>query len=143
MISRTMVSIDISRVNWRIVHPLIFFRHHPIFSYTTSKRGLLVMLENRFQEKLIVKLEQLFPGCLITKLDANHIQGIPDLLILYGQRWAILECKKSEDDMRKSMIKNPNQRYYVTMLNGMSYCSYIYPENEKEVLYEVQQALCT
>lgn len=52
--------------------------------------------ESDFQAKLIKDIEQQFPGSIVTKLDSSHIQGIPDLLILYRDKWATLECKKSE-----------------------------------------------
>lgn len=53
------------------------------------------MLESEFQNKLIQELKKMFKGCIVTKLDSSHIQGIPDLLILYNNKWATLECKKS------------------------------------------------
>lgn len=87
------------------------------------------MLENKFKTKLINELEYLFPGCIITHLDPNEIQGIPDLLILYGDKWAALEGKKSADAPAR-----PNQPYYVNLMNGMSFASFIYPENKDEVL---------
>ena len=40
-------------------------------------------LERGFQDDLIDDLKSMFPGCMIMKLDASYIQGIPDLLILY------------------------------------------------------------
>lgn len=92
-------------------------------------------LERDFQAKLIKKLERLFPGCLIMKLDPNYIQGVPDLLILYGKRWATLECKRQE-----SANRQPNQPYYISLMDKMSFSRFIYPENEKEVLHELQQA---
>lgn len=92
-------------------------------------------LERDFQAKLIKKLGRLFPGCLIMKLDPNYIQGVPDLLILYGERWATLECKR-----RESANRQPNQPYYISLMDKMSFSRFIYPENEKEVLHELQQA---
>ena len=92
------------------------------------------MRENKYQAGLKKKIKAMFPGCLVTKLDPNDIQGIPDLLILYGEHWAILEVKKSEADARHP---RPNQRYYVDLLNRMSFSSFIYPENEEEVLDEL------
>ena len=38
-------------------------------------------LESGFQDKLRETLKQMFPGCMIFKMD--QIQGIPDLLVLY------------------------------------------------------------
>jgi len=93
------------------------------------------VLERKFQSKLIQELKDIFPGCIITKLDAGHIQGIPDLLVLYQDRWATLECKKDED-----ANKQPNQEYYVGVMNEMSFSRFIYPDNKEEVLHELQQA---
>lgn len=93
------------------------------------------MLENRFKTNLIKNLEDLFPGCMIFHLDPNEIQGIPDLLILYKDKWAALEGKKN-----KHASLRPNQEYYVDKMNDMSFARIIYPENEEEVLDELQQA---
>ena len=94
------------------------------------------MLENRFKQKLIGELEDMFPGCIILHMDPNEHQGIPDLLILYNDRWAALEGKRH----RNANIR-PNQNYYVNRMNQMSYAAFIYPENKEEILYELQQAL--
>ena len=93
-------------------------------------------LEKDFQAKLIKELKVMFRGCIIIKNDPNYIQGIPDLLILYNDRWAALEVKKS-----KRAHHQPNQEYYVDLMNQMSFASFIYPENKEEILYELQQAL--
>lgn len=87
------------------------------------------MLENRFKTNLKKELEQLFPGCMVLHLDPNEIQGIPDLLILYRNKWAVLEGKKSADASHR-----PNQSYYVDLMDRMSFASFIYPENKNEVL---------
>ena len=94
------------------------------------------MLENRFKTKLVAELKDMFPGCIILHMDPNEIQGIPDLLILYNDRWGALEGKKNAN----ASIR-PNQRYYVNLMNDMSFASFIYPENKEEVLNELQQAL--
>lgn len=96
------------------------------------------MLESNFQAKLIKDLKVLFPGCIVTKNDAGYIQGIPDLLILYRDKWAALECKKSS-----RAKKQPNQEYYVGLMDEMSFSRFICPENKEEVLYELQQAFKT
>lgn len=92
------------------------------------------MLENRFKTKLVKELKDRFPGCIITHLDPNEIQGIPDLLILYKDKWAALEGKKTAD----ASIR-PNQLYYVDRMSAMSYASFIYPENKECVLDEISQ----
>jgi hypothetical protein len=93
------------------------------------------MTENKYQAKLIKKLEQMFPGCMIIKNDTSLRQGIPDLLILWRKHWATLEVKP-----HKSALSQPNQKYYIRQLNEMSFAAYIYPENEREVLSALQQA---
>lgn len=93
-------------------------------------------LERDFQAKLIKELKVMFKGCIIVKNDPNYIQGIPDLLILYNERWAALEVKKSA-----TAHHQPNQEYYVDLMDQMSFAAFIYPENKEEILYELQQAL--
>jgi hypothetical protein len=93
------------------------------------------MLESKFQSNLIRELKQIFVGCIVIKNDPTYIQGIPDLLILYGTKWAALECKRSETD-----YAHPNQLYYVDTMNNMSFASFIYPENKEEVINELQHA---
>jgi len=101
------------------------------------KGGLLMArsskLESGFQDRLIKNIKDLFPGCMVFKMD--QIQGIPDLLILYKNKWASLECKKSA-----GAKKQPNQEYYVGLMNEMSFSRFIYPENKEEVLRDLQQA---
>lgn len=92
--------------------------------------------ERDFQGNLIKKIKTQFPDCMILKNDPTYIQGIPDLLILHNDKWAALECKKSADSPAR-----PNQPYYIDKMNGMSYAAFIYPENEEEVLNEIQSAL--
>lgn len=93
-------------------------------------------LERDFQIKLVKELKEMFVGCIVMKNDSSYIQGIPDLLILYRNKWAALECKKSENESHR-----PNQDYYVEKMDNMSFASFIYPENKEEVLYELQRAL--
>lgn len=93
------------------------------------------MKESTFQSKLKKELEERFPGCIVTKLDSSDIQGIPDLLILYKDKWATLENKRNAN-----ATKRPNQDYYVKRMNEMSFSRFIYPENKEEVLNELQQA---
>lgn len=88
-------------------------------------------LESGFQDKLRDTLKELFPGCMIFKMD--QIQGIPDLLVLYKNKWASLENKKSEKATRR-----PNQEYYVDRMNEMSFSRFIYPENRDEVLNDLK-----
>lgn len=91
-------------------------------------------LESGFQDKLVKDLkENIFPGCMVFKMD--QIQGIPDLLILHGKKWASLECKKHPKADRQS-----NQEYYVELMNNMSFSRFIDPTNREEVLNELREA---
>ena len=92
------------------------------------------MLERDYQKKLITKLKDRFPGCVVLKNDAQLKQGIPDLLILYKKKWAALEVKKSETASHR-----PNQDYNVERMDKMSYASFIYPENEAQILKELEE----
>ena len=91
------------------------------------------MLERDFQRDLIKDLKTMLPGVLIFKNDTK--QGLPDLTVLYGTHWALLECKKS-----RAASHQPNQDYYVELADGMSFSRFIYPENKQEVLDELQRA---
>lgn len=93
------------------------------------------MKENEYQGRLIKKIKERFPGCEVLKNDPNYIQGVPDLTILYKDKWAALECKRSADASLQ-----PNQSYYISKFNSMSFSRLIYPENEEEVLNELQQS---
>lgn len=92
--------------------------------------------EKAFQQDLIKDLKTMMPDCMVIKNDPTYIQGIPDLLVLHNDKWAALECKKSKDAPAR-----PNQPYYIDKMNGMSYASFVYPENKEVVLNEIQRAL--
>ncbi len=93
------------------------------------------MRENQYQAKLIKRIKERFPDAMVLKNDPSYKQGIPDLTILWKDKWAALETKRSEDSPHR-----PNQDYYVEKMNSMSYSSFIFPENEEEVLNEMEQS---
>ena len=93
-------------------------------------------LEQIIQRDLKKRLEREFPGCFIIELDPQQYQGVPDLLILYGPKWAMLEVKESA-----TAPYQPNQEYYIELFGRMAYCSVIYPEIEEVVFHELQRAL--
>lgn len=94
------------------------------------------MLESKFQANLIKEIKSMFPGCIVLKNDSSYMQGIPDLLILHKDKWASIEVKRSAN-----ASKQPNQEYYVGLMNEMSFSRFICPENKEEVLRDLQQAL--
>jgi hypothetical protein len=91
--------------------------------------------ESSFQNSLIHEIKERFVDCIVTKLDSSHVQGLPDLLILYRDKWATLECKRGEKASHR-----PNQDYYVNKMNEMSFSRFINPENKEEILNEMEQA---
>lgn len=90
------------------------------------------MLESKFQSNLIKEIKKRFPGCIVMKNDSSYIQGIPDLTVLYKDKWASLECKVDE-----TADHQPNQDYYVDKMNQMSFSRFIYPKNKEDVLNEL------
>ena len=90
--------------------------------------------ESKFQSELKKEIKTMFPGAIVQKMDSSDIQGIPDLLILYKDKWATLECKRSENSPHR-----PNQDHYVNKMNEMSFSKFIYPENKEAVLNELQK----
>ena len=92
------------------------------------------MLESKFQAGLIKELKKEFPGCMVLKNDPTYLQGVPDLLVLYKDKWASLEVKKSEKAKHR-----PNQDYYVNKMNEMSHSAFIFPENKDQVLNDLKQ----
>ena len=66
---------------------------------------------------------------MVQKNDPNYRQGVPDLLILFRHRWALLEVKKSATaDIR------PNQQWYVDWAQANSFGSFVFPENREEII---------
>lgn len=94
------------------------------------------MKESKFQKEVIDDIQELLPDAIVMKNDPNYIQGIPDLTILSGDKWATLEIKKSKDATHQ-----PNQDFYVERMKNMSYSAFIFPENKEEVLHEMAQSL--
>lgn len=92
------------------------------------------MKESKFQGNLIKEIKEKFPGAMVLKNDSSYIQGIPDLSVFYRDKYAFLECKKSENEKHQ-----PNQDHYVERIDGMSFARFIYPENKEEVLHELQE----
>ena len=92
------------------------------------------MIESNYQAVLVKKLKSRFPGCVVMKNDAQLKQGIPDLTILYKDKWACLEVKKSQTAKHR-----PNQDYNIEKMNNMSYAAFIYPENEEKIFSELEE----
>ena len=94
------------------------------------------MRESKFQASLIKEIKTRLPGCIVLKNDSSYLQGVPDLLILFNDKWATLEVKNSEKASHR-----PNQDYYVETMNRMSYSAFIFPENREDVLNDLERSL--
>lgn len=93
------------------------------------------MAESRYQSGLIKRIKKRFPECFVVKNDPEYIQGILDLTVYFPKFWAMLEVKDSASSKHQ-----PNQDYYVDFFNKMSFAAFIYPENEEEILDELERA---
>lgn len=92
------------------------------------------MKESQFQSNFIKKLKTIFPGCMILKNDPTYKQGVPDLIVLFKDKWAMLEMKRSEKSPHR-----PNQDYWVEKLGEMSYANFVFPENESKIIDELKE----
>ncbi len=93
------------------------------------------MNETRYSRDLRSTILELLPGSFVIRNDPTQFQGIPDILVLYENKWAMLEIKISADADHQ-----PNQDYYIAKFNEMSFAAFIYPEVEEAVLSELQSA---
>lgn len=102
-------------------------------------KGVDILTEAQYQAKLKKKLKERIPDSFIFKMDPTTIgcQGFPDLIVLRKDKWAALEVKEDEESSHQ-----PNQDYYVNKIKEMgNYSSFIFPQNEEEVINELERAL--
>ena len=90
------------------------------------------MRESKFQAKLIKDIKERLPDCIVLKNDPTYLQGIPDLTVFNNDKWATLEVKKSANAAHQ-----PNQDYYVEMMDRMSFSRFVYPENRDTVFSDL------
>jgi 4-amino-4-deoxy-L-arabinose transferase-like glycosyltransferase len=96
----------------------------------------MVQLEGKYKTELKKRMEARFPGAIILKNDEQLLPGIFDLIILWGPWYAAVEVKRNATARYR-----PNQEYYlnrVVEMGGLAFT--LYPENEEEVLDEIQQS---
>jgi hypothetical protein len=90
------------------------------------------MSETEFKNRFFDKLDDQFPGCIRVPIDESQFRSFPDTLVLYGKNWAALEFKAERNSPRQ-----PNQDYWVDVLEVWSFGRFVYPENCMEVLDEL------
>lgn len=90
-------------------------------------------LEKDYQASLLRRLRKAYRSrILATKTDPGSVQGVPDLIVICDSKYALLEVKRSA-----TASKRPNQDYYIEKFGQHSFTSFIYPENETDVIYEM------
>ena len=99
--------------------------------------------EGKFKTKLKQEIMERLPGSMVFYLNPNDIPGIPDLEVLYQDRWAVLEAKNSEAEYYRDLKRDEKlaQQYYVDKMNKMSFAAFIFPENKEELLNAMETAL--
>lgn len=102
-----------------------------------ENKGCENMLESEFQSKVIKEIKRRLPESIVLKNDPTYKQGVPDLIVLWKDRWATLECKKDGKSTHR-----PNQDYYVGLMDHMSFSEFIYPEIKTAVLDRLEKFLC-
>jgi hypothetical protein len=91
------------------------------------------MLEGTYRTNLVKRLKKEFPGIIILHGNANQLQGISDLVLLYKSRYAMLETK-----MASNSSKRPNQEYYINYFkNQGAYAAFVCKSNEEEIINEL------
>jgi hypothetical protein len=108
--------------------------HHSSFVF--ARKGVKMPLESDFKKKLINQIMQEYPGAIVLKNDASFINGIPDHLVLFRNRWAAFEAKRDIDSPHR-----PNQPYWVKKMDEMSLAAFVYPQNKEWFLNELQHTL--
>ena len=91
-------------------------------------------LESKFQAKLIKKLEKDYGEDNVLKIPGSVRQGIADIEVTCGCKYARLEVKAYEEAEHQ-----PNQDYYINKINEQgAFGRFIFPENEEEVLNDLK-----
>ena len=91
-------------------------------------------LESAFKAKAKERIRECLGDDIFIHEMMCQTQGIPDTLILCGDKWALLEFKRS-----RNATHRPNQDYYVDMFNSMGFSAFVYPENFEDVLDDLRR----
>lgn len=89
--------------------------------------------KRRFKERLHTRMQELGVDIFIIDNKSNRRSTL-DTIVLGPQHWAALEFKRS-----KSASHRPNQDYYVDQWDQLGFASFVYPENEEEILNELEK----
>ena len=91
--------------------------------------------ESEFKTKLYREIRKKFPGTEVVPNDPSFVQGFPDATVyLPNGKYILLEGKKT-----KTSARQPNQDYYVNESPLAPNAMFVYPENKKEVMKEIER----
>lgn len=91
--------------------------------------------ESDFKNELYTEIRKKFPGSEVVPNDAGYLQGFPDATVYFPNgRYILLEGKRTT-----TAAKQPNQEYYVNSSPLCNNAMFVYPENKKEVLKELER----
>lgn len=91
-------------------------------------------LEKDFQSKFLAKLRKLGCKCYKQQMNATTRAGTPDVIVLLGPVWIMLEFKKA-----KNSPKRPGQQKNIDWANEVSFGWFVYPENADEVYEQIKR----
>lgn len=91
--------------------------------------------ESAFRTSFINKLKSLSPDIMVEFADPKKVNGIPDLIIFFREKYARIETKRSS-----TASKRLHQEYYINLFKSQGiYATFLTPENEEEVLNELRR----
>lgn len=91
--------------------------------------------ESEFKNKLYRDIRTKFPGSEVIPNDAGYIQGFPDATVYFPNgKYVLLEGKRDENSP-----KQPNQEYYVNESPLSNNAMFVYPQNKKKVMKELER----
>jgi hypothetical protein len=91
--------------------------------------------EASFKTELYKEIRDKFPGSEVVPNDPTCLQGFPDATVYFPNgKYVLLEGKRSSNS-----AKQPNQDYYVNNSPLSGNAMFVYPENKKEVLDELER----
>ena len=91
--------------------------------------------ETKFRSELYKEIREQFPGTEVVPNDPSFRQGFPDATVYFPNgKYVLLEGKRDENSPRQ-----PNQEYYVNESPLRSNAMFVYPQNKKKVMKELER----
>lgn len=89
-------------------------------------------LESTFEKEFCKALRQTLGERYTYTFKLTAAKGIPDRLILYKDKYALLEFKQY-----KNAKKQPGQETWVGHFDNLAYAAIVYPENAEKVMQDI------